>query len=138
MRVFATFLVSILILCPEAWALDRKTFYENFDPSSSNLVFNEDGATATGNVTATSTYGDKTIEVVIDPLRSDAIEISVEGRSLDSPQFAVIETRDYDLAYSTRNITGNKISDVFRRPRLCRSCRSRSRSRGPRGWRSRA
>ena len=112
MRI-AIFLIPFLLLCVESFAEDRVEFFGKFDPSSASYVYDNEGSTATGNAVAATTYGDKAIQVVIDPLGSSALEISIEGRMIDEPSYSVVSRTEYAIGFSTSNVTGTRVTDLF-------------------------
>jgi len=58
----------------------RHTFYERYDPSSTSYVYDDTGATTTGDVVDVFTYDLKTIFISCEALGSTEVSYQIEGR----------------------------------------------------------
>ena len=79
MRVIV-FLLALLFMASSAEAEVRHTFYERYDPSSSSFVYDDTGATTTGNVVSVFTYDIKSIHISSELIGSTQLTWRVEGR----------------------------------------------------------
>jgi len=100
--------------------IERHNFYNRYDPTSGSFVYNDDGASSTGDQVAVNTYKQKSIQITGLTVGED-IRISIEGRSKDQTNlrsnlqsgvanWAILDTVDFGSASADSAI--NKIVDV--------------------------
>ena len=91
--------------------IERHNFYDNYDPSST-LVYDDSGATATGDQIAVNTYTQKSIQISGISVNEYTV-VRIEGRSKDqinTPNWAVLNTVEFGAA--STDINKNKVVDV--------------------------
>lgn len=74
------FIVLGLFVSFNAYAEMRHTFFDGYNPSSSSYVYDDTGATTTGDVAAVTTYNKKTIFISTETIGSAEIGYCIEGR----------------------------------------------------------
>lgn len=75
-------LMTIPLLTAEAAEIFRHNFYERYDPTSADFVYDDAGTTSTGDQVAVNTYLQKSIQITGITVGED-IKIQIEGRSKD-------------------------------------------------------
>ena len=113
-------LMTIPLLTAEGAEIFRHNFYDRYDPISQSFVFDDSGASATGDQVAVNTYLQKSIQITGQIVGED-IRISIEGRSKDQinarsflnsgvANWAILDTVDFGSASADSAI--NQIVNV--------------------------
>lgn len=80
MRIVIICIAIVLCLAVSANAEQRHTFYEAYNPASAAFVYDDTGATTTGDVVDVFTYDLKTIFISVEQMASDDVYYQIEGR----------------------------------------------------------
>lgn len=96
--------VLSLFLCTSVFAEMRHTFYERYDPESATNVYDDSGATTTGDVVSVFTYDQKSIIFSTEKLQSGYIEYSIEGRPVgELDTWSIIQLGGFGTASANQN-----------------------------------
>lgn len=116
-------IIFVLLLClfigkvEAGQIIERHDFYDDYDPASYSFVYDDAGATTTGDQVAVNTYLQKSIQITGITVGED-IEIQIQGRSKDQlntrsttpANWAVLDTVNFGAASADEVI--NQIVDV--------------------------
>lgn len=108
-------IISVLFFAGNLYAgqvIERHNFYNRYDPASGSFVYDNTGATATGDQVAVNTYSRKSIQISGITVGED-IQIRIEGRSKDqvnTPNWAILDVVNFGSA--SADTSKNIVVDV--------------------------
>lgn len=105
--IFCITVGLVFLMASTCLAERRHTFYDRYDPSSDDWVYDDTGATTTGDVADVFTFDKKTIFISFEDFNSTEISYKIEGRCVgELDTWSILDTGEMGTASadSSKNV----------------------------------